>query len=235
MARNGRGRSYEVRLLRGRVAIAEVDLDVDARRVAERRFGNPGEEQVGGGDGVRFVGSGRRRAIAAATSLLEEGDVAGDVVLCGGGRVDVDLVMVSYCSSHHIMTWVAGLRLGNPTYLALGEEQLDAAARLGVSDGVVLALLVIAQGVEARRGRGRSRGCWWRGTIAGARVRSHLALGVAEGRVGRETSTEERMRGIIMMQFHTRDEGSKDVEAEEIEATSMMVCGGVVRIGAVCM
>lgn len=101
MARNGRGWSYEVRLLRGRVAIAEVDLDVDARRVAEGCLGNPGEKQVGGGDRVRFVGSGRRRAIAAATSLLEEGDVAGDVVLCGGRRVDIDLVMVSCCSSHH--------------------------------------------------------------------------------------------------------------------------------------
>lgn len=152
-----------------------------------------------------------------------------------GGRRPGDGQLL-FITSHHIMTWVAGLRLGNPTYLALGEKQLDAAARLGVGDGVVLALLVIAQGVEAGRRRGRSRGCWWRGTIAGTRVRSHLALGVvAEGRGGRETSTEERMRGIIMMQFHAPDGGSKNVEAEEIEATSMMVCGGVVRIGAVCM
>ena len=44
MARNGRGRRYQVRLFRGRVSIAKVDLDVDASRVAERRFGDPSKK-----------------------------------------------------------------------------------------------------------------------------------------------------------------------------------------------
>lgn len=36
------------------------------------------------------------------------------------------------------------------TYLALGKQQLDATATLDVSDRVVVALLVVTHGVEAR-------------------------------------------------------------------------------------
>ncbi len=48
MGGDGRWWRDEIGLFRGRVALAEVDLDVYARGIAEGRFGDPGEQEVGG-------------------------------------------------------------------------------------------------------------------------------------------------------------------------------------------
>ena len=78
---------------RGVLAVGEVDFDVDIGGFAELGFGDPCKEEVGGGRGS--LGVGRGGAVAGRdVFLLEEGDVAGDVVFGGGGGVDVDLEMV---------------------------------------------------------------------------------------------------------------------------------------------
>lgn len=47
------------------------------------------------------------------------------------------------------------------TNLALGEQELHAPSGVGLGDGVIVALFVVAHGVEAAGGRARSgpRGC----------------------------------------------------------------------------
>ncbi len=92
----GRGRD-EVGLFRRGVAVAEVDFDVDAGGVAELGLWDPCEEEVGGGRGG-FSRGRRGRAVVGGALLLEEGDVAGDVVFSRWCWVDVDLL---------IMTWLA--------------------------------------------------------------------------------------------------------------------------------
>lgn len=80
----------EVGLSRGFLAVGEVDFDVDVGGFAELGFGDPCKEEVGRGRGG--LGIGRGGAIAGPdVFLLEEGDVAGDIVFGRGGGVDVDL------------------------------------------------------------------------------------------------------------------------------------------------
>ena len=47
-------------------------------------------------------------------------------------------------------------KLGKDTDLALGEQELHAPTSLGVRDGIIVALLVVAHGVEAAGGRAGS-------------------------------------------------------------------------------
>ncbi len=83
--------------------------------------------------------------------MLEEGDVAGDVILGGWGRVDVDL---EQCVSRREKRRFVGpsidrLMEDRVACLALGEEEFDTPTGVGMGDGVVITFLVVAHGVEA--------------------------------------------------------------------------------------
>ena len=87
----GRRRRHKVRLLRGRLGVGQVDLDVYAGRVPERRLGHPGQEEVRRGRRRRLMGVLRRGAAILGGLLLQQGDVPRDVVLGRGGGMDIYL------------------------------------------------------------------------------------------------------------------------------------------------
>ena len=103
----GRRRRNEVRLLWWRGVVGQVDFDVDIVGISERGLRHPGQQQRGRGDGAR----GGRRCRTGFCGLrrgllLYEGYEAGDVVLCRGRRVDVNLLVVM-----SVRSWITRYRV----------------------------------------------------------------------------------------------------------------------------
>ena len=69
--------------------------------------------------------------------------------------MDVDLFVRGYIVSSLTPPWTERIQ---ERYLAFGEQQLDSTTSGGMGNGIIVALLVVAQGIEAVRRRGRSCG-----------------------------------------------------------------------------
>jgi hypothetical protein len=86
---------------------------------------------------------------------LEKGYIAWYIVFRRGSWVDINLGMWSVQASAYYPALVRSLGIPGTTltYLALGIQQLHSSASGRVRDRIVFSVLVVAQGIEAVRGR----------------------------------------------------------------------------------